>query len=148
MRQRRGGVNDSLQPSGPRRSIDLLAAAIEPADGFVVAIYAVAMLPHEPRHTLSELRAFASSQDWRVYGRAFWDCDRSTRPIDRAGWRQVEHLTTGGFIQGVVTFSAAEVSTDVAEYEAVRDRFEFRRTFLAHVPDDWRRAQPDSGSAG
>ncbi|MET9861927.1 hypothetical protein ABZY93_21915 [Streptomyces smyrnaeus] len=130
-----------------RRDRDLLASAIEPPSGFVVATYALGMLPHEPRATLSRLQAFALHQGWRVYGRGFWDCDCTPYPLDRTGWREIERLMVAGFVHGVVTSDEAAVSSDSTECERVRDRFESRRTFLTHVPDNWHQTGPATREA-
>lgn len=119
------------------RRLDLLNRAIHPLRGFVVATYALAGA-EKPSVALARLHAYALEQGWRVYRQPFWDCAGSPRPMDRIGWRKAERLIVAGFIHGIVTASEATVSPAPAEYEQVLERFESRRTFLAHMPHGWR----------
>ncbi|MER5769829.1 hypothetical protein [Streptomyces sp. NPDC001985] len=126
------------------RREQLLSGLTEPANGFLVAVYALTTSDRAPARTLERVTAYAVHRGWRVHAEVLWDGCGMTEPLGRAGWRRAEELVVGGFVQGVVTAGQSAVSTAAGEYEQVLDRLGSRRTFLAHVPLGW---EPAGGSA-
>ncbi|MET7621283.1 hypothetical protein [Streptomyces sp. NPDC005408] len=132
----------ALTPTPPsarqsQRLRDLSVGALEPTGGFTVVVYALTTYDHVPTNTLNHVRAYASSQGWRVHRESLWDGSGLPHPLERTSWQRALELVAGGFVQGIVTLTRSAVSTSDGEYEESLDLLATYRSFLAHVPCDW-----------
>jgi hypothetical protein len=99
-----------------------------------VALYARSVNGQDPDRSFAVAREFTERMEWQV-GRdqSFADLLSLTAPVDRDGWLRVKQRIKGGFVDGVVAMTRADVSPQLDGYEAELSSVALHGGFVALV---------------